>query len=1520
MLLRLCAVAIACATLLLSGGTSANAADDLKLLFLGDKGSHRPAERAAQLIPVLAERSIAVRYTDNVQELTLDNLRKFDGLIIFANTTEISREQESALLEYVAEGGAFIPLHCASFCFLNSPAYIDLVGAQFSKHGGEVFATEIVEPNHPIMQGFGGFQSWDETYVHTKHNPRNRTVLEVRKQGAQADGQQAEPWTWVRTQGKGRVFYTAWGHDARTWSNPGFQNLVERGIRWACDQDLSVVKPFVDHSLFPLPSMTALRTDVAPFEYDEVGPKIPNYVPSNRWGTMGDNLSKMQKPLPPDESIKHFVTPQNFHLELFVSEPELGGKPIAMNWDHRGRLWLCETVDYPNELKDAAEGRDRIRICEDTNGDGRADKFSIFAEQLSIPSSIEFYRDGIIVQAGVETLFLRDKNGDDKADERVTLINGWAMGDTHGGVSNFQYGLDNRYWAMQGYNDSHPEYAGGKHPGFRQGPFNFTMKREQPEVIDVEFVRSTSNNSWGLGTTEEGLIFASTANRAPSYFVPIPNRYYERVKGWTPNLMADAIFDTHLFRPITDKIRQVDHHGGYTAGAGHAFYTARAYPQAWWNRIAFVCGPTGHLVGSFLVSPKGASFSDTSPFNLLASDDEWSAPIMAEVGPDGQVWVIDWYNYIVQHNPTPQGFKTGKGNAYESDLRDKSRGRIYRVVYDKAEAASTQSPKLSADEPGELVAALKHSNRLWRRHAQRLLVERGQADVVPGLVKLVEDPSVDAIGLSVGAIHALWTLKGLGALDAPAAPGFAAAVTALKHPSSGVRRNAALVLPSAKESIAALQQADLITDREPQVRLAVLMALADMPEDAAAGKLLATAARDDSTISDRWLKEGIICAGAKQATPLLSALLTQTGQESSKSGSARGTDGQAERVAPAAAEGADTRPARTPRSGARTRQQNGNEREEQGFASGQFEIASVLAEHLARSQPTAAQLRILLSDMTSGDGAIAEAIISGLAQGWPRDHKPELDAELEKQLEALVEKLPLGARGQLVMLASNWGSEKLKKYAAEITADLNAKLANSELKVSDRLAAVEQLMQMSSGSDEVVSALVDMLSPQNPPQLSSGIIRALSASRSGRVAESLIARWNELTPSLRDDVVSVLLLRPDSARQLVDSLSKGPIHVTDLSLDQRQTLKNHPDRGLRDAATKILSASGGLPSADRIEVLTRFAASAHASGDAKKGKELFKKSCANCHKHSGEGQEVGPDLTGMAVHPKEELLIHILDPSRSVEGNFRRYTVLTGDGKVIAGMLAAESLSAIEVIDAEGKRQSISRDDVDSITATNKSLMPEGLEEQIKLADMTDLLEFLTSKGRFVPLPLASVATAVSTKGLFHEGDNGPDRLIFSDWKPKTFAGVPFQLVDPLGKSKANIVLLYGPGGTLPPTMPRSVKLPCNMPIGRLHMLSGISGWGFPASATGSVSLIVRFHYADGETEDQALLNGQHFADYIRRIDVPKSEFAFSMRSQQVRYLTVEPKRKAIVREVELVKGPDASAPIIMALTAEQPQ
>jgi type 1 glutamine amidotransferase len=199
----------------------------IRVLFLGDRAGHRPAARFAQLEPVLTPRNIELTYTEAMTNLNAAYLAQFDALLIYANITRIDPDQEQAMMDFVSAGGGLVPIHCASYCFHNSTNYIALVGAQFRRHGAGVFKETIINADHPVMKGLTEIESWDETYVHTKHNT-NRVVLAERR-----DDSGAEPWTWVREHGKGRVFYTAWGHDQRTWSNAGFQALVENGIRWA---------------------------------------------------------------------------------------------------------------------------------------------------------------------------------------------------------------------------------------------------------------------------------------------------------------------------------------------------------------------------------------------------------------------------------------------------------------------------------------------------------------------------------------------------------------------------------------------------------------------------------------------------------------------------------------------------------------------------------------------------------------------------------------------------------------------------------------------------------------------------------------------------------------------------------------------------------------------------------------------------------------------------------------------------------------------------------------------------------------------------------------------------------------------------------------------------------------------------------------------------------------------------------------------------------------------------------------
>ncbi len=296
-------------------------------------------------------------------------------------------------------------------------------------------------------------------------------------------------------------------------------------------------------------------------------------------------------------------------------------------------------------------------------------------------------------------------------------------------------------------------------------------------------------------------------------------------------------------------------------------------------------------------------------------------------------------------------------------------------------------------------------------------------------------------------------------------------------------------------------------------------------------------------------------------------------------------------------------------------------------------------------------------------------------------------------------------------------------------------------------------------------------------------------------------------------------------------------------------------------------------------------------GDAASGREVFKKACAKCHVHSGEGTKIGPDLTGMAVHPKAELLVHLIDPSRSVEGNYRVYSVVLEDGRTLSGLLAAESKTSIELYDAEGKKHAVGRDDIERIVASTKSLMPEGFEKQLQPGEIVDLLEFLTLKGKYVPLALDKAATVVTTKGMFQSEAAEVERLVFADWGPKTFEGVPFVLVDPRGDRVPNAIMLYGNSGTIPKTMPKSASVECHTAAKRLHFLSGVSGWGYPVTRGESVSLTVRLHYLDGAAEDHPLRNGVEFADYITRVDVPGSKFAFALRRQQLRYLAITPGR-----------------------------
>ncbi|MEK7953016.1 PVC-type heme-binding CxxCH protein [Luteolibacter soli] len=700
-------------TLLLGAEQKAKEPRAIEVLFFGDDEHHRPLDQYAIFKEAVGNKGIHLTYEKRMDALTPENLAKYDALLIFANHQEITPQQLAAVKGFVDNGGGFVPVHCGSACFKKNDEYVALVGGQIEGHDTGTFTADVVAPDHPIMKGYKPFETWDETY---RHHKLSNDITVLQKRGD-------EPWTWVRQQGKGRVFYTAHGHDERCWKQEGFHDLLVRGIRWAVGDNVSLID---------LPELK-YEVPMLPARYET---KLP--------------VPKIQSPLSPVESMKCAQVPAGFQLSLFASEPDIVN-PIAIAWDHRDRLWVVEALDYPNDMQ--SPGNDRLKICEDTDHDGKADKFTVFAEHLSISTSAVCVTDGAIVTSGSQILLLKDTNGDDKADQRTVLLDGFKTHDTHAGVSNLRQGFDGWIYGTDGY-AGFDGTVGGKPVKFDTGVFRFL-----PDGSRLEFLGKTTNNTWGLAFTENFDVLGSTANRQPSWQVIGDNGPVHkadkgtRIFPTTLDVQGSDGWDPPVELLGEGRIRAKARH--YTAAAGHGIYTGKRFPSEWQNKAAFVCEPTGHLVSiGWLRTENADFFADFDGNNLYASSDAWSAPVAAETGPDGAVWIADWYKIIVQHNRPGAPFEQtkverGKGGAYVTPLRDKRMGRIYRVL--PKDDKEPELKPLDPAKPESLLEGLSDASLVRRLHAERLIVEKADADLVPQLLERAKDN-----------IHALYALGGLG--------------------------------------------------------------------------------------------------------------------------------------------------------------------------------------------------------------------------------------------------------------------------------------------------------------------------------------------------------------------------------------------------------------------------------------------------------------------------------------------------------------------------------------------------------------------------------------------------------------------------------------------------------------------------------------------------------------------------------------------------------------------------------------
>ncbi len=573
---------------------------------------------------------------------------------------------------------------------------------------------------------------------------------------------------------------------------------------------------------------------------------------------------KSGPPYSTDEAMKRFQLAPGFRIELVAAEPEVAS-PVALAFDERGRMFVVEMPEYPI----SKEPLGRIRLLEDVDGDGKFEKSTVFADHLHFAHGVLPWKGGIIVTSAPDILYFADTNGDNRADVRKVLLTGFAQVNPQLRVNTPLYGMDN--WIYAAY----PKFGGGVRfkefsnfgepihfPGHPEIPaqdiFSKGMDiRFKPDELQLEPV--SGNSEFGLTFDARGHRFTSFNNRHIEHVV-IENRYlirnpYLSVESavQSPSDHGDAaqvypITENSSMRELRDPSEWAEI-GHFTSACGQSVYTGGNFLSGY-NSAYFICEPASNIVHCDRLAPHGATFAATrmrEKAEFLASKDSWFMPVFTTVGPDGALYVVDFYRKVIEH---PEWIRKDLVNNLKLFDLGKDHGRIYRIV--REGSAKPPRPRLNEASPPELVSQLSNPNMWWRLTAQRLLVERQDKSVIAALENLARNGAA-----AEGRMHALWTLEGLHALQ----PGLVS--MALNDASPAVREQAVRLaeqyLPDAK---IADKLSQMTTDVDDQVQFQVACTLGQLPPAKSFEPLRKIATRH---VQDSWFQIAILTAAADNA-------------------------------------------------------------------------------------------------------------------------------------------------------------------------------------------------------------------------------------------------------------------------------------------------------------------------------------------------------------------------------------------------------------------------------------------------------------------------------------------------------------------------------------------------------------------------------------------------------------------------------------------------------------------------------
>jgi putative membrane-bound dehydrogenase-like protein len=949
--------------------------------------------------------------------------------------------------------------------------------------------------------------------------------------------------------------------------------------------------------------------------------------------------------LSPQEAIAKMTVPEGFSVELVASEPDIVN-PVAMTFDERGRIWITESLEYPR--KQPGPGQDRVKILEDTDGDGKADKFSIFAEGLNIPSGIAVGHGGVWVANSPDILFYPDKDRDGKADGKPqTIVTGFGRADTHELPNSLTWGPDGYLYGLNGvFNHSHVKYA-KENPNFKEDhpgwQFTCALFRIHPITREFEIFCEGTSNPWGLAFDHEGSAFISACVIDHLWHL-VRTGYYHRQGGPYP--------------PFTWKIESIVKHKHQKAAyCGLHYYDSDAYPEQYRNKL-YMGNIHGGCINVDKLQRDGSTYFATGEPDFLTANDAWFMPVAQKTGPDGCLYILDWYDryHCYQDaNRDPPGI-------------DRLKGRLYRVRYKDTPRAKPFDLAKETDE--QLFERLASNNGYFRDITQRLLVER-RTILAPGSMDRIADRATRTI-LDEGASQRL-RMNAVFVATALTEPKQAILTGLLGNKNPSLRAWFFRTIGNSKDSGQFLERAEhFADDQSNDVKLQFAIAAgtsADYKNKIATLVRILEECNDDKLIP-HIVWQNLHPLLEDHADTFISALK--------------------------------------------------NAKTHKTKAKALVDIVPRAMERLlASKKANAKQIGELFSAVSiGGTSGCTELLAARVQSGELRgDQLNQVRNAISDRLSSIVDRNdPEGVYA--AFLAASWSDAKGQEVTRKLASDSKAG------PITRRLA----LTALIAGGDKAALDLAAAaLSEKNNGELAGQIITALGHLENPQVATTVLKNYPSLAADVQPKAIELLTQRAIWAKPLIEAIGANKIPASALNVNQIQRLLALKDSELTAAVNKHWGTIRTSRDPAREQLVGEMRKLIRTNkGDAHRGIEVFNRVCGQCHKIYGQGQDVGPDITGNGRASVEQLLSNVFDPSLVIGAAYQPRIVQAADGRIITGLLTEDSPQRVVLKVQGGKLETIAREDIEAMKTSELSLMPEGLEKQLKPQEIANLFAYIT--------------------------------------------------------------------------------------------------------------------------------------------------------------------------------------------------